>query len=327
MKNDDSWQVAIQNSITDLSELCELLNINLVDDYQQNKFTLRVPREFIAKMQPGNNQDPLLLQILPQAQEQIVAPGFNQDPLQENNSNPIPGLLHKYNNRALLLVAHSCAINCRYCFRREFSYKDNIIAPQALEYIAEHPEITEVILSGGDPLIAPDKHLAKLITKITAINHVQILRIHTRLPIVIPQRITNELINILVNTRLKVVIVMHCNHPQEICADIKYYCKKLQNNNITLLNQSVLLKNINDNVKALTTLSYKLFDCGVMPYYLHMLDPVAGSCHFEVDAQTAGKLYQELLANLPGYLVPKLVREIPGAKFKVPVSLLPYLPQ
>lgn len=322
-----AWQHALAEAITDPAELLTALTLDpqLIAGCQKalTQFSLRVPRGFVARMAKGDPQDPLLLQVLPMVQELEHYPGYSHDPLAEKNVNPVPGLLHKYHGRVLLTLSGACAINCRYCFRRHFPYTDNAPSAnawqQVLAYIAGERSITEVILSGGDPLILKDQSLAKLVRQIENINHVQRLRIHTRLPIVIPERINDEFIAWVNATRLRPIVVLHCNHPHEIDDAVIASIKRLQAINVTLLNQAVLLKNINDHASTLIELSYKLFSAGVMPYYLHLLDRVAGSAHFEVSEENARKIIQQMMSKLPGYLVPKLVREVAGASAKVPV--------
>lgn len=323
-----SWQKALADVITDLDELCALLQLNPTQfnsDHAIVDFALRVPRCFVARMKKGDLKDPLLLQALPQAEEMQLTPGYTQDPLQEKKANPIPGLLHKYHGRVLLLIAGSCAINCRYCFRRHFSYKENtpgkIGWDVALNYIAENPLISEVIYSGGDPLLAKDEILAAITQKIAAIPHVTTVRIHTRLPIVIPDRVTDTLLNWLTNTRLKPVVVVHCNHANEIDVHVEQAIQRLLKAGIVVLNQAVLLQGVNDSAETLIALSKRLFAVGVLPYYLHLLDPVQGTAHFTVAALDAKKILGEMTNKLPGYLVPKLVQEKAGMLAKC--SLLP----
>ena len=285
------WQIALSEAVSDPKELLESLQLDpalLPAAHAATQlFSLRVPRSFIARMEKGNPRDPLLQQVLPLGAELAKTPGFTSDPLSEKKSNPVPGLLHKYYGRVLLTLTGVCGVNCRYCFRREFPYADNNPGSagweKALTYIANDKTIKEVIFSGGDPLIMTDQQLNKLIIKITQIPHIKILRIHSRLPIVLPERITEELINNLANTRLNIVMVVHSNHPNELDDTVAPAIKKLRNKNITVLNQSVLLKNINDSVLTLIELSEKLFSLGILPYYLHLLDKVNGTAHFDVD--------------------------------------------
>lgn len=323
-----NWQIALADAITDLSGLLAAVKLDAPDIGASatavRQFPLRVPRGFVARMRPGDPNDPLLLQVLPHAKELEWAPGFSTDPLQEKRVNYIPGLLHKYHGRVLLTVTSGCAVNCRYCFRRHFPYEDNNPGTEgwndALEYIAAHADIREVIFSGGDPLLVKDAPLGALINKIAQIPHVKRLRIHTRLPVVLPERVTPGLVNCLTATRLQPVVVVHCNHANEIDDHVRAAIRDLTAARITVFNQSVLLKGVNDSVAALLDLSEALFAAGVVPYYLHLLDKVQGSAHFEVSETEAQQLLSGLLQQLPGYLVPKLVREQPGAKSKLPLA-------
>jgi len=324
----DAWQQALRDAITDPADLLHRLQLplSMADPAAQRSFDLRVPRAFLSRMQPGDPDDPLLLQVLPSAREMIAAPGFTADPLAERSANPSAGVVHKYRDRVLLITSGGCAINCRYCFRRHFPYQQNQLGPeqwqQALEYIDSHPELSEAILSGGDPLVTPDKRLARMIEDLAGIDHLKRIRIHSRLPVVIPERITRTLTEALTTTRLKPVLVLHCNHPREIDDNVRAAIGRLRDSGVTLLNQAVLLRGINDNVETLQQLSETLFEVGVLPYYLFVLDPVAGAAHFDVPDTEAQRLVGALQARLPGYLVPRLAREIPGRPSKT--LLTPY---
>ncbi|HDI3022284.1 TPA: EF-P beta-lysylation protein EpmB [Cronobacter turicensis] len=325
----EDWLSQLADVITDPDELLHLLNIDASEELLAGRdarrlFALRVPRAFAARMEKGNPQDPLLRQVLTSREEFVAAPGFTTDPLEEQNS-VVPGLLHKYHNRALLLVKGGCAVNCRYCFRRHFPYADNQGNKRnwqaALDYIAAHPELDEIIFSGGDPLMAKDHELEWLVANIEALPHIKRLRIHSRLPIVIPARITDALVRLLGETRLQVLLVNHINHAQEIDDAFRAGMAKLRAAGVTLLNQSVLLKGVNDNAATLAALSNALFDAGVMPYYLHVLDKVQGAAHFMVSDDEARAIMRELLSQVSGYLVPKLAREIGGEPSKTPLDL------
>lgn len=322
-----TWQTELALAITDVQALCAELQLDahrLKDIDTHSPFPLRVPRGFVARMEKGNPKDPLLLQILPIRQEAAHHPNFHQDPLGEKQVNPIPGLLHKYHGRVLLILSGGCAIHCRYCFRRHFPYADNVSGTQqwqpALNYIARNTAIEEVIFSGGDPLIVKDKQLAELVAQLETIPHLKTLRIHTRLPVVIPERINDTFLDWITNTRLKPIVVIHTNHANEIDHTVVHALNKLNAAGITLLNQTVLLKDVNDNVDALINLNQKLFYANVTPYYLHMLDPVEGAAHFDVNEQQAVQLIGQMAERLPGYLVPKLVREIAGAPSKIGIG-------
>ena len=315
-----TWQSALSRAVTQLPELYALLNLNLPHDnaisQAEQSFALRVPREFIARMTIGNPRDPLLLQVLPQAIEMQKTPGFTVDPVNESEKSPAPGLLHKYPNRVLLTLTGACAINCRYCFRRHFPYAENVPAranwDAAINYIRNDANIEEVILSGGDPLVLKDHLLAEFVAQLETIKHVERLRIHTRLPIVIPQRVTDDWIQLMTQSRFQTIVVVHCNHPNEIDEAVLLALKRLNNASITVLNQSVLLKDVNDNADILVALSKRLFQAGVLPYYLHLLDKVSGAAHFDVSEEIANQLMADIKKKLPGFLVPKLAREIPG---------------
>jgi len=327
-KTHTSWQEELANVVTDPKELLELLKISPSDYLQHFKarklFPVRVPRPFIKRMNIGDINDPLLKQVMPLRQEFIVTDGFVEDPLEEHDT-VAEGLLHKYKHRVLMIVKAGCAVNCRYCFRRHFPYADN--SPnkarwqQALTYIAEHNEISEVIFSGGDPLMASDEHLTWLIKQIEEIPHVKRLRLHTRLPVVIPQRITTNLVEKLTTSRLKAAIVLHINHSNEINQTLSDALEPLRKARIPLFNQSVLLKDINDDAHVLAKLSEELFDSGIQPYYLHMFDPVQGAAHFNVAEADAINIVNQTMAILPGFLMPKLVREIAGEANKTPINL------
>ena len=323
-----SWQKDLREVITEPKELLAQLNIS-ADNYLQHfkarqLFPVRVPRPFVKRMKKGDINDPLLKQVMPLSSEFVVTEGFSADPLEEHDT-VAEGLLHKYTNRVLMIVKAGCAINCRYCFRRHFPYKDNSPNKQrwqgALDYIVEHEEISEVIFSGGDPLMASDEHLSWLIAQLEQITHVTRLRIHSRLPVVIPRRITPGLVHLLQNSRLKATMVLHINHPNEIDDDFINALEPLRAARIPLFNQSVLLKGINDNSQTLIELSETLFDAGIQPYYLHLFDQVQGAAHFDVKEQEAVTIVKGMLATLPGFLMPKLVREIAGQANKTPINL------
>lgn len=325
----EDWLSQLADVITSPDELLRLLNIDsdenmLAGREAKRLFALRVPRAFVARMEKGNPNDPLLKQVLTSKDEFVTAPGFSTDPLEEQNS-VVPGLLHKYRNRALLLVKGGCAVNCRYCFRRHFPYADNPGNKRnwqvALDYIAAHPELDEIIFSGGDPLMAKDHELDWLLTQLEAIPHIKRLRIHSRLPIVIPARITNGLVSRFAASSLQILLVNHINHAKEIDETFRSAMTRLRNVGVTLLNQSVLLRGVNDNAQTLADLSNALFDASVMPYYLHVLDRVQGAAHFMVSDEEARQIMRELLTLVSGYMVPKLAREIGGEPSKTPLDL------
>lgn len=322
-----SWKKTLAESVTDPAELLELLELpqSLLSGavLGNQLFSMRIPRPFIDRMEKGNQYDPLLRQVLPLTEESETVAGYSLDPLSEQTQNPATGIIHKYQNRLLLIVSGACAVNCRFCFRRHFPYGDNQLGreswKEAIEYIRTQKSIHEVILSGGDPLASTDSRLSKMVDELSKIPHVKTLRIHTRLPVVIPERITDELINWFSGSRLKPVMVIHCNHANEIDQSVREALQRLRAAGVTLLNQTVLLKGINDSVEALSDLSHALFNADVMPYYLHLLDPVQGAAHFDIKEEHAIELVNGLLKTCPGYLVPKLVREVAGEKSKTPI--------
>lgn len=311
------WLEDLANAFNDPKALLQFLELDeaqFLQDIQARKlFPLRVPRPFAEKMQKGDRYDPLFLQAMSLADEFLEAEGFVTDPLEEQHS-PAPNILHKYHNRLLFMLKNSCAINCRYCFRRHFPYNEVKSSKESwsksLAYIAQHSELEEIILSGGDPLMAKDHELAWILQALEAIPHIKTLRIHSRLPVVIPNRITAELCELFKNSRLNVVLVTHINHANEIDAAFHEKMAALKASGVVLLNQSVLLKGVNDHAETLKALSDKLFDYGILPYYLHLLDKVKGASHFYVDDNQAFHIYKSLQRITSGYLVPKLAREI-----------------
>ena len=314
-----TWQRELARAVTDLDELLRLVGIPagaVGGDASGAGFPLRVRRPYIARMRSGDVDDPLLRQVLPTTAESTAMPGYRCDPLDEAAYVVDAGLLQKYHGRALLIAAGACAVNCRYCFRRHFPYGEHRQhrAFGSLEAIRRDSSISEVILSGGDPLMLTDSHLERLVGQLSAIGHVQRIRIHTRLPVVIPARVTATLIDALAAIRPRVVIVTHFNHPNEIDGDCIRALGALSR--FTLLNQSVLLRGVNDDDRALIELSEGLFAAGVLPYYLHMPDAVAGTAHFDVSERRAVAVHRRVAARLPGYLVPRLVRETPGKTAK-----------
>jgi len=323
----EDWQSQLRNVITSRGELLEALNLRLEDvgiaGGACQDFPLKVPRSFVSRMRCADPQDPLLLQVLSSNREMSESTGYTMDPLQETGHIPHRGIIHKYNGRVLLIASGGCAVNCRYCFRRHFPYSDNRNSrsewQEALDYIRSDNSIEEVILSGGDPLIMDDAQLTELTNRIADIAHVKRLRIHSRLPIVIPDRVTEELLDAICPQNVQTVMVLHCNHANEIDEHVTEAIFALRRRDVIVLNQAVLLRSINDNVLAQIALSQSLFSAGALPYYLHMLDKVKGAAHFDIGEAEAQALVQELSAHLPGYMVPKLVREISGGRAKSPV--------
>lgn len=322
----EPWQRALRDVVSSGEELLEVLGVaaETLGLDTCSSFPLRVPRSFVARMRPGDPDDPLLRQVLPRHAERMTVPGFSPDPLAERQAKRLPGVIHKYRGRVLLIVAKHCGIHCRYCFRRHFPYAENQPSraewAQAFEYIRADASLSEVILSGGDPLSLSDRSLQWMVSAIESIAHVRRLRIHSRLPIVIPQRITSALIGLLTHTRLQTSLVLHANHAQELDDTVADALRPLRRTGIALLNQSVLLAGVNDHEDALADLCERLFAIGVLPYYVHQLDRVAGAAHFLVPDEQVFALQQALLARLPGYLVPRFVREMPDARSKVPIA-------
>ncbi|MDC5551882.1 lysine 2,3-aminomutase [Acinetobacter baumannii] len=328
LHQEQNWQSQLSDLITDPLELLNLLELSTDQLLSgailaSEKFKLRVPRAFVGKMNAKDPLDPLLLQVLPHHLELEEHPEFVTDPLGEEAANQLPGVLHKYKSRFLLTLTGACAVHCRYCFRRHFPYQENLPKNEdwlnIKNYIESNPDISEVILSGGDPLTLSNRKLALWLERLSSLKQVKILRIHSRVPIVIPNRIDEELISLLKNSRLRIILVVHSNHASELD---DFTCSKLlqlSEHHITVLNQAVLLKGVNDSAQTLTDLSYRLFEARVMPYYLHVLDKVKGAQHFDLIPSEIDAIYQDVLASLPGYLVPKLVREIAGEKNKTPL--------
>jgi EF-P beta-lysylation protein EpmB len=320
-----TWQQELAEAIASPEELAAALGLSphaFASALEAGRrFSLRVPRSFVARMRPGDLNDPLLRQILPVGAELADAAGYGDDPVGERSALRAPALLQKYSGRALLITTPTCAVHCRYCFRREFPYAEQSAdAPrwrEALAEIAADTSLEEIILSGGDPLSLSNARLENLTRALAAIPHVRRIRVHTRQPVVLPSRVDDGLLRWLRASTLPVVIVLHVNHPNELDGGLTAACAKLRGTGVTLLNQSVLLAGINDDVDVLSELSRRLFDAGVLPYYLHALDRVRGAAHFAVPDGRAQTLAAELAARLPGYLVPRLVREVPGAPAKV----------
>ena len=324
-----TWQQILAGSAINPEQLLARLGLPLEPwlrgaNAGHRLFPVRVPEPFIQRMQPGNIHDPLLRQVLPFADEALDQAGYVRDPLAESGAIQTTGLIRKYQSRALLMVTGQCAINCRYCFRRHFPYDSQRLGPedrqQVLDSLMASPDINEVILSGGDPLAVNDRLLAQWARALAEVPHIKRLRIHSRLPVVIPQRVCDELLSWLKESPLQKVLVVHVNHPAELDTETSRAFSRLRDAGVTLLNQSVILKGINDCADTLTKLSEDLFAAGVLPYYLHAFDPVAGAHHFDVSDQTAAVLVQEMMKRLPGFLVPKLVRELPGEASKTPLA-------
>lgn len=314
--DDKAWHGHLRDSVKSTQELAELLDLatQRLTWISESDFPLFVPKNFIRRMEIGNPQDPLLRQIVPIEDESRVVDGFSVEPLNETKFSPSTGLIQKYYGRVLVITSSVCPVHCRYCFRRHFPYKDfqGDSLSGALDYVAADQSIQEVILSGGDPLSVRDSVLENFIQRLAQFEHVRILRFHTRFPIMIPQRITARLLECFAATSLNIVVVVHANHANEIDQDVETASVALLQSRVQILNQSVLLKGVNDSHEALVDLSYRLADAKILPYYLHLLDRVQGAAHFEVSEARAKALVGEMQQRLPGYLVPRLVREEPG---------------
>lgn len=321
------WQRELKTATRTISHLLSAVGLQPSDvnisEEAAKQFRVMAPETYIRRIQPNTVDDPLLKQILPTEEETEETPGYLLDPVGDNAARKEEGVIHKYQGRALLITTGACAIHCRYCFRKHFPYgQDNAARAnwqQAVDYLKQNSSIHEVILSGGDPLMVPDTKLVELIHQLEKIPHITTLRIHTRLSIVLPSRINIQLLNWIGKTRLRIVLVTHCNHPNELNAETAHAHNDLRLHNVTLLNQAVLLRGINDHPETLCQLSHQLFEQDIMPYYLHQLDHVQGAAHFDVSDDEAKTLMAQIHGQLPGYLVPRLVREIPGETGKTPI--------
>jgi EF-P beta-lysylation protein EpmB len=327
----DSWQTQLQQVISSTDELLGLLELRPEQvnhcHTAANDFPIKVPMAFARRMRVGDPRDPLLLQVLARREETLDFPGYEKDPLAETGEAvPRRGLIHKYQGRVLLVLTGTCAVHCRYCFRRHFPYQENRNNRQewqeVLDYVSNDPTIEEVILSGGDPLVASDSLLTELVSRLAAIDHVRRLRIHSRLPIVLPDRVTTGLLEAICHTSLKIIMVVHANHAREIDDTVGTAVTRMREHGITVLNQSVLLNGINDNAEALIALSECLFSAGILPYYLHLMDKVQGAAHFDLPEPRARQLMGKVAARLPGYLVPRLVREEAGGTAKTSLGFI-----
>ena len=327
-EEDAAWQNALASAVRDPEELVRLLE--LPAEYLEparrasRLFPLRVPRGYVARMRRGDPSDPLLRQVLPLDAEFDEPPGYGADPVGDLDSRRDPGVLKKYQGRALLITTGACAVHCRYCFRRHFPYQQEQAARgrwrPALESVAADPDIREIILSGGDPLSLGDARLTELLTGLGQIPHVRRLRVHSRHPVVLPERVTDRLCRLLEDFPGPVTVVLHANHANEIAPDVVDAVARLRHTGALLLNQAVLLRGVNDSPAAQMALGEALTAAGVAPYYLHCLDPVAGAAHFDVPEAQASDLVAQLREIAPGYMVPRLVREIPGEAAKTPIQ-------
>lgn len=321
------WRQLWRESLRDPRELLALLGLQelagRVSESAAMQFPLRVPRGFAARMRHGDPNDPLLRQVLPIDDEDRLVPGFGLDAVGDGPALAATGVIHKYEGRALLVATGSCAVHCRYCFRRHFDYAADTAASQrwqaAIDWLRSDPGITELLLSGGDPLSLATAKLSELTDQIRDLPGLRRIRLHTRLPVVLPERVDSGLLDWMSGLPWPVTVVIHANHPHEVDGSVVQALDRLRDAGAVLLNQAVLLRGVNDQVEVLAELSERLFDARVLPYYLHQLDRVAGTAHFEVDEAHARELHSALQSKLPGYLVPRLVREIPGATSKTPL--------
>lgn len=322
----DSWRHALAEAFSSVDDLCRHLQIDPKQSkvlYDIKGFPLRAPRHFVDRMRSGDPQDPLLKQVLPISDELLDYPDYNDDPVGDLAAVAAPGVIHKYHGRVLLIVTGACAIHCRYCFRRNFPYSEQQLSgeklKQALAYIKERESISEVILSGGDPLLLSDEKLGRLLRELGCIPHLRRIRVHTRVPIVLPSRVNSAMVDSFSQTPKQIVFVIHANHASELSPEASMALRELRRRGVTLLNQSVLLKDVNDDARVLCELSEQLFALGVLPYYLHMLDHASGVGHFAVTKESALAILRIMREHLPGYLVPRLVREEAGASAKTPL--------
>ena len=323
-ENDLSWSQHLAQAITSLPELIQYLGLSsdLAEQGKgaQQEFKVFVPKPYLSRIEYGNPDDPLLRQVLPDAAEMLEVKGYKKDPLEEAEHNPQKALVHKYKSRVLVITTGVCAVNCRYCFRRHFPYGDNQLAQaewqSVIDYIQQYPDVNEVILSGGDPLMMKDSLLADKVRQIEALPQIKRLRIHSRLPVVIPARVCDDMIDWIQQSRLDIIMVLHINHANEVDQEFTDAMTKLKQADVTLLNQGVILKGINDSVMAQVNLSEAVFSAGILPYYMFTLDPVQGAAHFDVSIEDAQLLMGKVSAQLPGYLVPKLAKEVPGQTSK-----------
>jgi L-lysine 2,3-aminomutase len=321
------WQMLWREAIRDPRELLQMLALPhlaaQISDKAAAQFSLRVPVGFVTKMRRGDANDPLLRQVLPLLEEDELAEGFSFDAVGDAAAKGGMGIIHKYQGRALLITTGSCAIHCRYCFRRHFPYAEETAASshwaEAIAYLKSDTSITELILSGGDPLSLSTAKLKELTDAVAHIPHIKRVRIHTRLPVVLPERVDGELMVWLAGLHWPVALVIHANHANELGQDVADAVSRLRQHDVTVLNQAVLLKGVNDSVAKQIHLSERLFEIGVLPYYLHQLDKVQGASHFQIPNQHARDIHQSMMRALPGYLVPKLVQEIPGEASKTPL--------
>ncbi len=318
------WRQIQRENFTDWKKLLTFLQLDETDAESiiltRSQFSLNVPKRLVQKISKGKWEDPILRQFLPTLEELKPSPLFVLDPVADGASRKKPKLLHKYHGRALLICTSACAMHCRYCFRQHFDYEtSDKLFREELNEIANETSLSEVLLSGGDPLSLSDMQLGNLLSALNAIPHIKRIRFHTRFPIGIPERIDPSFLNLLKSCSKQVIFVIHCNHPNEFDEEIFQKLKEIQQLGIPVLSQSVLLRGVNDRVETLKELFLLLTDHGIMPYYLHQLDRVQGATHFEVSEREGKWLMEELGNLLPGYAIPKYVREVPNQPKKTPI--------
>lgn len=327
-----NWQTQISEAITDINELLSILKLqHLAEEfYQPANFGIKIPRGFVDKMKVGDANDPLFLQVVPDKRALQQVTGYTADPLGEAEHNPSKGILHKYKSRVLLTMTGACAVHCRYCFRQHFDYGANTPSNRELDevthYLEQNPEVNEVLFSGGDPLSLSNRRIKLWLDKLATVKQIKTVRFHTRLPVVVPERIDDELIAYLQKMieRFNLVMVLHINHANEIDDHTARFIYKLKQAGVTLLNQAVLLAGVNDDVATQVALNQRVFAVGILPYYLFVLDKVAGAAYFDMDEKKAIQIYWQMMAELPGYLMPKLAREVVGEPYKMPIDVFKY---
>ncbi len=328
----NAWKALLKNNITSLSELLSKLHINKEDlnisEEGIKQFPISVTQHFVKLMEIKNTNDPLFLQIFADKEESNHASGYSQDPLHENTTKEPYGIIHKYKGRLLLVLTGACAIHCRYCFRRHFDYKNHQLTRKLKQdlskYLFQKTDLNEIILSGGDPLTLDTNYLKEVLAPSLQLKQIKRLRFHTRTPVVLPQRIDTSFIDWIQSIKQQIIMVLHINHPKEISPELQHAVLALKQVGVTVFNQSVLLKNINDTSQIQCNLQEKLFECGIIPYYLSVLDKVQGAHHYNVSVENAKYIIQEVQKQLPGYMVPKLVAEIPDrdSKTLIPINRL-----
>jgi EF-P beta-lysylation protein EpmB len=320
------WRKIQKTNFTKVDDLCEFLELSTYQAQRvlkQSPFPLNLPRRLAEKIGKGTLEDPILKQFLPLNEEESKTDGFGHNPVGDCEATKESGFIRKYHNRALIITTSACAMHCRYCFRRHYPYESGVKNfEKILEKINESPELNEIILSGGDPLSLNNETLSDLLNKVAQTKHIKRVRFHTRFPIGIPERIDGSFLSILENSPLQLYFVIHCNHPKELDQTVLHHIQKVGRLGIPLLNQSVLLKGVNNSCEVLAELSEKLSDNGIIPYYLHQLDRVDGGAHFEVPIQEGLKIMEKLSKKLSGYSLPQYVQERAGVPYKVPLHSL-----